>query len=288
MTTGYQRITDTFQQARNERRAALMPYYPIGFPHLQLSQEIVLSIAESGADLIELGMPFSDPLADGPTIQRATQIALENGASLAFCLETVQKLRRQGVNQPLVMMGYYNPILAYGIDRFVAAAATSGVDGLIIPDLPPEEAGDLESACGRYNLALIFLLAPTSTDERIRLVTGRARGFIYLVSLTGVTGVRQILADDLPGFIARVRRYTQIPLAVGFGISTAEQVRRISHLADGVIIGSALINSVEQAEDPRRLAGEFIAALRPALTIDEQHDRLVLEKNLSGDGSSVV
>lgn len=288
MTTGYQRITDTFQQARNERRAALMPYYPIGFPHLQLSQEIVLSIAESGADLIELGMPFSDPLADGPTIQRATQIALENGASLAFCLETVQKLRRQGVNQPLVMMGYYNPILAYGIDRFVAAAATSGVDGLIIPDLPPEEAGDLESACGRYNLALIFLLAPTSTDERIRLVTGRARGFIYLVSLTGVTGARQILADDLPGFIARVRRYTQIPLAVGFGISTAEQVRRISHLADGVIIGSALINSVEQAEDPRRLAGEFIAALRPALTIDEQHDRLVLEKNLSGDGSSVV
>jgi tryptophan synthase alpha chain len=262
---GLEHIALTFAASRAEKRAALMPYFTLGFPAPETSLEIVASVARSGADLIELGVPFSDPLADGPTIQRSTQVALRNGMRLAGCLELAARLRARGVRQPLLLMGYYNPVLAYGPDRLVVDSATAGVDGFIIPDLPPEEAGELEAACARYGLALVYLLAPTSTPERIAAISARAQGFLYLVSLTGVTGARRSLPPDLREFVGQVRASTKIPLAVGFGISTPEQVRSVGRLAEGVIVGSALIEAVEGADRPVQAAAEFIHSLRSAL-----------------------
>lgn len=264
--SGIEHIQATFAQTQGRGRAALMPYYTIGYPDLQRSQEILEAIARAGADIIELGVPFSDPLADGPTIQHSTQVALEQGVNMPACLAGAARLRLSGVTQPLILMGYYNPILAYGVEGFVDAAAAAGVDGLIVPDLPPEEALELETACHQRGLALIFLLAPTSTPERIEAITARASGFIYLVSLTGVTGARQSLATDLQDFVERVRCHTSLPLAVGFGISTPEQAQQVAGLADGVIVGSALISAVEQASDPPGAAYDFVQALHSALS----------------------
>lgn len=262
---GITHISRTFEQARLQGRAALMPYYTLGYPNLADSQAIVEAIAEAGADLVELGVPFSDPLADGPTIQRSTQTALERGASVKRCLELTARLRQAGVDQPLLLMGYYNPILAYGVERYAAAAAQAGADGFIVPDLPPEEADELDAACQRNGLALVFMLSPNSTPERIAAVAARTHGFIYLVSLTGVTGARQALPDHLQEFITRVRQQARIPLVVGFGISTPEQAQQVGCLADGVVVGSALINAVDQAQDPCQGAGEFMTSLRRAL-----------------------
>ncbi len=269
--TGIDRIQKTFTSVREQGRAALMPYYTAGYPTLPLSLEILAAIARSGADLIELGVPFSDPLADGPTIQRSTQIALENGASLPACLEIVRELRQRGVAQPLILMGYYNPILAYGIERFAPDAAAAGVDGLIVPDLPPEEAGELEIACRKFGLALVYLLAPTSTPERIASIAGHTTGFLYLVSLTGVTGARQELPADLSAFIERAKAAASTPVAVGFGISTPQQARQVGSLADGVIIGSALINAVDSAADPCEGARVFVSGIRAVL---EEHSAM--------------
>jgi tryptophan synthase alpha chain len=194
---------------------------------------------------LELGIPFSDPLADGPVIQQATQVALQQGMTVARCLDMVRTLRGRGITVPFILMGSYNPILAYGPVAFVRACFEVGVDGLIVPDLPPEEGAELEKACRRYRLAQVYLLAPTSSPERVRLVTERARGFVYLVSVTGVTGVREHLAPDLSAFVGRVRRVTQKPLAVGFGISTPKQAAQVAALADGVIVGSALARLAE-------------------------------------------
>lgn len=262
---GVDHIAKTFSSVRTEKRAALMPYFTLGYPTSDLSREIIASIASAGADLIELGIPFSDPLADGPTIQRSTQVALENGISVQRCLDLIGSLRQHGVTQPLLLMGYYNPILAYGVSRFVAAAASAGVDGFIIPDLPLEEADDMESLCRDHQLALVHMLAPTSTDERVQAVANRTSGFAYLVSLTGVTGARQALSDGLASFVGRVKRVARLPLAVGFGISTPEQAREVGGIADGVIVGSALIGTVDQAEDPCQGAHEFVRAFRSAL-----------------------
>lgn len=262
---GLTHIAKAFASARTEGRAALMPYFTLGFPDSQASLSVLESIAASGADLIELGVPFSDPLADGPTIQHSTQVALEHGASMAICLDLTAKIRARGINQPLLLMGYFNPILAYGIERFVGEAAAAGADGFIIPDLPPEEASEIEAACQHHRLALVYLLAPTSTPERIAKVVGCSTGFIYLVSLTGVTGARQSLPADLEAFISRVRSFTDKPLAVGFGISTPEQAGNVGRLADGVIIGSALISTVEHADVPSIAAGQFVSGMRRAL-----------------------
>jgi tryptophan synthase alpha chain len=242
-----------------------MPYYTLGFPDPASSLEILLAIAGAGADLIELGLPFSDPLADGPTIQRSTQVALQNGATTARCLELVSELRRGGVVQPLLLMGYYNPILAYGVSRFVERAASAGADGFIVPDLPPEEAGELEVTCRERGLALVYLLAPTSPPARIETVAARTTGFLYLVSLTGVTGARSAIQDGLEAFVRRVRQVAHTPLAVGFGISTPAQAREVGRLADGVIVGSALIDAVERSPDPAGAAAAFVASLREAL-----------------------
>lgn len=263
--SGVERIAASFQKAAADRRAALMPYYTLGFPDLPTSLEVLLAIARAGADLIELGVPFSDPLADGPTIQHSTQVALEAGASLPRCLELVAALRQRGVDQALLLMGYYNPILAFGVKRFVEQAEAAGADGFIVPDLPPQEAGELEALCQEHNLALIYLLAPTSPPGRMAEIARRTTGFLYLVSLTGVTGARQALPTDLEAFIQRARGAAHTPVAVGFGISTPEQAGAVGKLADGVIVGSALIDAVQGSQDPAQAAGEFLRGLREAL-----------------------
>ncbi|MCJ7551946.1 MAG: tryptophan synthase subunit alpha [Anaerolineae bacterium] len=255
-------IEKTFQHLQTAGRTALMPYLTLGYPERDSALTLVPAIAEAGADLIELGIPFSDPLADGPTIQASSQKALENGMTLSLCLEQASSLRARGVTIPFVLMGYYNPIYQFGIGRFAAQAAASGADGVIIPDLPPEEAHAVLDAFESQGLDLILLLAPTSNATRIRMVAELARGFIYLVSLVGTTGARGHVAGDLPDFVDRVRAETDKPLAVGFGISTPDQAAQVAGLADGVIVGSALINVVGAAESPEDAAREFIAALR--------------------------
>lgn len=263
--TGLERIAAAFASARAAGRAALMPYFTLGYPDAETSLEVLAAVAAAGADLIELGVPFSDPLADGPTIQHSTQAALEGGMTVRGCLDLVGRLRRGGVSQPLLLMGYTNPLLAYGVELYARDAAAAGADGLIVPDLPLEEAGDIDAACRANGLALVYLLSPASPPERIRKVAAQTSGFLYLTSLTGVTGARRDLPPGLPEFIARAREAAHTPVAVGFGISTPEHARLVGQLADGVIVGSALVDAVRRAEHPAQAAGEFVSALRRGL-----------------------
>ena len=263
--TGIERIAAAFQVARAGGRAALMPYFTAGYPDLATSEEVLIAIAQSGADLIEIGAPFSDPLADGPVIQHSTQVALDGGMTAARCLELLGRLRARGVMQPLILMGYANPIMAYGPARYVADAAAAGGDGLIVPDLPIEEAGELERACADAHLALIFLAAPTSPPARLAAIARRSTGFLYLVSLTGVTGAREALPDDLAAFVARARQVATTPVAVGFGIARPEQAAAVGRLADGVIVGSALIKVAGHAADPAAAAAGFVRELRAGI-----------------------
>jgi tryptophan synthase alpha chain len=262
---GLDRISAAFAAARAENRAALMPYYTLGYPDGPAAEAVLRSVAAAGADLIELGVPFSDPLADGPTIQRSTQIALEQGMTVGGCLATVGRLRAGGVTQPLLLMGYVNPILAYGPARFVSDAAAAGADGLIVPDLPPEEAGEIGAACAAHRLARVCLAAPTTTAERLAQLAAATTGFLYLVSVAGVTGARAGLPPDLAGFIGRARSVARTPIAVGFGIATPEQARAVGQLADGVIVGSALINAVTAVDDPSAAAQRFVSRMSAAL-----------------------
>ena len=215
--------------------------------------------------MVELGVPFSDPLADGATIQAAGQQALANGMSLALCLEQAATLRARGVTVPFVLMGYYNPMMQFGFERFVEQAVASGIDGLIVPDLPPEEAETLYAAATAHGLDVIFLLAPTSDAQRVQTVTALSGGFVYLVSLVGVTGARESLPPGLAEFVARVRAVTEKPLAVGFGIATPEQAAQVAQIADGIIVGSALVKAVGAAAQPAEAARAFTAALRAAI-----------------------
>jgi tryptophan synthase alpha chain len=262
---GIERIQNIFAGTKRESRAALMPYFSLGFPTPELSFEIVKHICESGADLLELGFPFSDPLADGPTIQHSTQVALQQGMRVGDCLAQVSRLRGDGVEQGILMMGYYNPMLAYGLEALVADSAQAGVDGFIVPDLPVEEAGELATLCAARGLALVAFVAPTTPEGRIAEIVQAASGFIYLVSLIGVTGERNALASGLNEFVERVRSKTELPLAVGFGISTPVQARAVGAIADGVIVGSALIRVAAESSQPVQAAGDFVAALRQGL-----------------------
>jgi tryptophan synthase alpha chain len=247
----------------NSGCTALIAYVTVGYPNVEATMRVVPLLADSGCDIVELGIPFSDPLADGATIQRASFGALQNGVTPQLCLDLAGKLK-QKVSTPLVFMTYFNPVFHYGIKEFCQACTRSGVDGLIIPDLPPEEGTELETATRSHGLDLIYLLAPTSTQERIRLVAEKSRGFIYLVSVTGVTGARDKLPPDLAAFVARVKKIASQPLCVGFGISTPEQASQIARIADGVIVGSRIIQLME-VEDNFLSLSNFIRDLRATL-----------------------
>ncbi len=260
---GLAAIAAMFARSRAEGRAAFLPYFPIGYPDYETSLDAIAGMAEVGADGFEIGVPFSDPLADGPTIQAATQTALENGVTPRRCLQAVDSLRERGVQQPMLMMSYLNPLLAYGADAFVRDAQAAGADGLIVPDLPPEEAAPFADACRRAGLALVFFLAPTSSPERIARVASEATGFIYVVSITGVTGARAELPADLAEFIKRVRAVVKQPLVLGFGISTLEQARMMNGLVEGFIVGSALVKAGKEGAEPvRALAAQLRAAVQ--------------------------
>jgi len=244
-----------------------MPYYPVGYPDIATSIDIFESLANNGADLIEVGMSFSDPLADGPVIQKATQTALEKGVTTKDVLAAIAELRRRGVDIPLILMGYYNPILAYGLERFIRDAAETGADGFIIPDLPPEEADEFVGAIREspLQLPLITMLAPTTSDERMEQIARNAQGFIYLVSVTGVTGARRDITVGLGELIARVRQHTDIPVCVGFGISTPDQAAAVGAIADGVIVGSACVREIGESENPVETAREFARKFKEAM-----------------------
>lgn len=264
--TGLGAIEATFKRAKAEGRATFMPFFTIGYPDLPTSLAVIEALVATGADAVEIGMPFSDPLADGPVIQHASQVALAKGTRIKDCVAAVRTLRERGVTVPLVMMGYLNPLLTYGLERFVDDAAGAGASGFIIPDLPPEEAGEMLHYTTATGTALIPLLAPNSTPERIRQVVTGARGFVYLVSVTGVTGVRDRLPPDLAAYVRRVRGFTALPLAVGFGISKPEHARLVAEIADGVIVASALIRLMESQgiDAVRGLAASLRAACAPA------------------------
>jgi tryptophan synthase alpha chain len=243
---------------------ALITYLTVGYPTAETTLEIVPLLASSGCDLVELGIPFSDPLADGTTIQRASYQALKQGVTPELCLEVAGKLRAK-VDIPLVFMTYFNPVFSYGLNAFCKDCAQAGISGLIIPDLPPEEGAELESISLKHGLDLIYLLAPTSTDERIDMVAARSRGFIYLVSMTGVTGSRDKLPEELESFVLRVRQRTSQPLCVGFGISNSEQARRVANIADGIIVGSRLIQLIDE-KDNKTEVRSFVLSLRNAIS----------------------
>ncbi len=248
------RLARMFARARAEHRPAVMPFLPAGWPELDDTVRLVEAAIEGGADGFEIGMPFSDPLGDGPVNQVAYTQAIANGCTTSTVFAAVRELRSRGVSAPLLVMGYFNTILAHGLGRFVADAASAGVDGLIVVDLPPQEAGELEGLVRAAGLHMVYLLPPTATPDRIRLIAEHGSGFIYCVGFVGITGERAEVSSELPGLLARVREQTDLPLAVGFGISRREHVRAIGEIADGVVIGSAFVRSVAEASSEERPA----------------------------------
>ena len=269
-----------------KNKPIFMPYFPLGYPDLDTSIDVIEALAKHGADLIEVGLSFSDPLADGPVVQKATQVALENGITVRKSLQAVKELRQRGVEIPLVLMGYYNPMLAYGLEKFICDAMDAGADGFIVPDLPIEESAEFDSALSAAEsrttgvngpsttlrsaqdggLPLIQMLAPTTPSERMEMIARNAKGFIYLVSVTGVTGERKSISEGLGALIQLVREHTSVPVCVGFGISTPEQATQVGAMADGVIVGSACVKTIGGSQMPvetaKQFAAEFQASLR--------------------------
>jgi tryptophan synthase alpha chain len=257
------RIDDTFRRLRKERNVALITFITAGDPELGVTERLIPRLAEAGADIIELGVPFSDPMADGPTIQRASERALSSGTSLEGILAMVRRVRAH-CQVPLVLMGYFNPILQYGTERFARDAVDAGVDGVLLVDLPPEEAEEFRKSADHCGLRTIFLLTPTSDDARIRKVLKMGSGFLYYVSVTGVTGARQQVAVTVAERVAAIRQKTRLPVVVGFGVSTPDQAAQLALQADGVVVGSALVKHFEELHGPElehRLA-DSVAALK--------------------------
>jgi tryptophan synthase alpha chain len=260
------RIGRRFRELAQTGELGLIAFITAGDPSLDATANIVLAAAEAGADVIELGVPFSDPVADGPTIQRSSERAVRNGTTLAGVIDLVRNLRKR-TEVPLVLFSYFNPILQMGIEKFADAASVAGVDGVLATDLTPEEAGEYRTVLHARGLDTIFLVAPTSTDTRVALVAECSTGFLYLISRTGVTGERAALPEDLPALARRVRRFTKLPLAVGFGISSPEHVSLLGGIADAAVVGSALVAEIERAATANAAAsavGERIGALKRA------------------------
>jgi tryptophan synthase alpha chain len=257
------RIAATFARLGSQRRLGLIAYLTAGYPKLDDTASLVEAAAASGADAIELGIPFSDPLADGRTIQAASQQALRGGMTVARALEAARAARKK-TQVPLLFMTYLNPILAFGLERFCRAASEAGVDGLIVPDLPPSESADLRRAAGASQIDLVFFVAPTSSEAGIAAACQAATGFIYCIAVTGVTGARSELDPALLPLIATVRRHTSLPVVVGFGISRREHLETLTGKADGVIVASALLDAIAQSpDDPTTRLQEFLTGLRP-------------------------
>ena len=258
------RIDVTLTRLRDSGEQALAPFLTVGFPDVPTSEAMAVAALEAGADMLELGIPFSDPLAEGPTIQMTSHRALENGVTLDTVLEVVTRLRASRPHAPLVLMGYYNPFLRFGVEAFARRAGDAGVDGVIVPDLPTEESGEFKDACEGRGIYLIPLLAPTSSDARIAAACKGARGFIYCLSLTGVTGARRALSSDLSQLVGGIRRHSDLPVLVGFGVSQRQHVEEIGGFADGAIVGSALLDAVDRVplDSAADTARDFVRALR--------------------------
>lgn len=260
------RIDKKFWELKRRGRKALIAFLTAGDFGLANTKKLVLEFASRGVDIIELGVPFSDPVADGPTIQLSSERALKRGTKLKDIIAAVKDIRKKA-EVPIVLMGYYNPILKYGVNRFVSDCSASGVDGVIIPDLPPEESAELIVPSRKKDFATIFLLSPTSTLKRIKLVSGRSKGFIYYVSLTGITGARPSLPAELSQRVKLIKRHSKLPVCVGFGVSSPRQVKQVCREADGVIVGSAIVKEIEKNSGRKqfvRNVGRYVQKLTEA------------------------
>ena len=258
------RIEEAFNQLNREGRKGFIPFITAGDPDLETTAELLLELSRAGATVIELGVPFSDPMADGPVIQRASERALKNNPGLHAILEVVNSARKQ-IQTPIILFSYFNPLLQFGIQRLAAEAKGAGVDGVLVTDLSPEEAGEFDSELRANDLDMIFLIAPTSTDQRLKLVAQRARGFIYAVSRAGVTGVRASVSTEAEKLVNRMRQFSPLPIAVGFGIANAAQVHDVHRYADAVVIGSAIVAEIERLQgattDLAQQVGNFVKEL---------------------------
>lgn len=257
------RIAGSFTNLKREGKKGFIPFITAGDPDLATTERLLVTLAQSGATLIELGVPFSDPMADGPVIQRASERALKNNFGVGEILDVVARAREQ-TDIPIILFSYYNPLLQFGLRRLAAAAKDAGVDGVLVTDLSPEEAGDFEEQLHARELDMIFLVAPTSTDERLKLIAERASGFIYAVSRAGVTGTRETVSFEAEKLVNRLRKFSELPVAVGFGISNAEQVADVHRYADAVVVGSAIVAEMERLEGEPDLVeriGEFLTGM---------------------------
>ena len=258
------RIENAFNTLRQQRKKGFIPYITAGDPDLATTEQLLVTLAQAGATLIELGVPFSDPMADGPVIQRASERALKHGFGLEEMFETAARARKQ-TDTPVILFSYYNPLLQFGLQRLARAARDAGVDGVLVTDLTPEESGEFHNELRAQQLDMIFLIAPTSTDERLRLVAEHASGFTYAVSRAGVTGVRSSVSEEAEKLVNRMRKFSSLPIAVGFGISNAQQVTDVHRYADAVVVGSAIVAEIERlngAPDLVEHIGQFVAGLQ--------------------------
>lgn len=263
------RIAESFERLKNENRKGFIPFITAGDPDLETTRDLILMLARAGATVIELGVPFSDPMADGVVIQRASERALKHDFGIAEILDTVREVRAEIDETAIILFSYFNPLLQYGLERLCRDAREAGVDGFLVTDLVPEEAGEFSGLLRRSNLDMIFLVAPTSSDERLKMVAGRAGGFIYAVSRAGVTGAREQTSQSAEILVERVRRFSDLPVAVGFGISTAEQIAETWKYADAAVVGSAIVREIENAGGENNLVekvGEFVRKLLPENT----------------------
>jgi tryptophan synthase alpha chain len=254
------RIEDAFTKLKQAGKKGFIPFITAGDPDLATTEQLLITLAQSGATLIELGVPFSDPMADGPVIQRASERALKNKFGLQEILDTTARVRKQ-IDTPIILFSYYNPLLQFGLKRMAEAAKDAGVDGVLVTDLTPEESGEFESELRAQGMDMIFLVAPTSTDERLQLVAQHASGFIYAVSRAGVTGARSTVSAEAEKLVTRMRRFSELPIAVGFGISNADQVKDVQRYADAVVVGSAIVAEMERlgrAPDLAERIGKFL------------------------------